>query len=85
MNLRHAVFWPPFLLVLVAGIISFTNRDAFIDITTKANDWLLMNLGGLFSLSGMLLLATVIIVYLSPLGKVKIGGKDAKPMLKLPN
>ncbi|MFC5604765.1 BCCT family transporter [Sporosarcina koreensis] len=85
MNLRHAVFWPPFLLVLVAGIISFTNRDAFINITTKANDWLLANLGGLFSLSGLILLATVSIVYFSPLGKVKIGGKDAKPMLTLPN
>lgn len=84
-NLRHGVFWPPFLLVLAAGIVSFTNKDAFISITTKANDWLLINLGGLFSLSGLLLLITVVVVYFSPLGKVKLGGKDAKPMLTLPN
>ena len=84
-NLRHGVFWPPFLLVLVAGVVSFTNKEAFISITTKANDWLLINLGGLFSLSGLLLLITVVVVYFSPLGKVKLGGKDAKPMLTLPN
>ena len=84
-NLRHGVFLPPFLLVLVAGVVSFTNKEAFISITTKANDWLLINLGGLFSLSGLLLLITVVVVYFSPLGKVKLGGKDAKPMLTLPN
>jgi len=84
-NIRHAVFWPPFLLVLAAGILSFTNKDVFVNVTTKANDWLLINLGGLFSISGLIMLITVIVVYISPMGKVKLGGKDAKPMLNLPN
>lgn len=84
-NLRHSVFWPPFLLVIVAGIISFVNKDAFVSITTSANDWLLQNLGGLFSITGLIMLVAVAIVFFSPLGKVKLGGKDAKPLLNFPS
>lgn len=84
-NLKHGVFWPPFLLLIAAACLSFFNRDAFISLSTKANDWLLANLGWLFSFGGLLMLVTVIAVYFSPLGKVVIGGKDAKPMLKMSN
>lgn len=84
-KLRNAVFWPPFLLLIAAAIFSFTNRDLFIELATSGNDWLLANVGWLFSLSGLLMLVTVVFVYFSPLGKVRIGGKKAKPMLKLTN
>lgn len=84
-NLKHGVFWPPFLLLIVAAILSIFNRDAFISVSTKANDWILANLGWLFSFGGLLMLFTIIAVYFSPLGKVTIGGNDAKPMLKLSN
>ncbi|MDQ0243709.1 choline-glycine betaine transporter [Bacillus fengqiuensis] len=84
-NLKHSVFWPPFLLLIAAAFLSFFNREAFIKITTDANNWLLANVGWLFSLGGLLMLVTVVGVYFSPLGKVIIGGKNAKPMLKLSN
>ncbi|WLR59279.1 hypothetical protein [Guptibacillus hwajinpoensis] len=29
-SFKHPVFWPPFLLLLVAAIVSFTNKEAFI-------------------------------------------------------
>lgn len=85
LNLRHSVFWPPFLLLIAAALFSFFNRDGFIKMATDANNWLLANVGWLFSLGGLIMLVTVVGVYFSPLGKVKIGGKDAKPMLKLSN
>lgn len=84
-NLRHSVFWPPFLLLVAAAVLSFTNKEAFIKMATDANNWLLANVGWLFSFGGLLMLITVVGVYFSPLGKVKIGGNNAKPLLKLRN
>ncbi|MEW9673796.1 BCCT family transporter [Ammoniphilus sp. 3BR4] len=80
-KLKHGVFWPPFLLLLVAVVLSFTNREVFITTTTKANNWVIANLGWLFSLSGLLMVIACVGVYFSPLGNVKIGGAKAKPLL----
>ncbi len=79
---KHPVFWPPFLLVLVAAIISFTNKEAFISVATSMNDWVIANLGWLFSIAGLLMVVACVAVYFSPLGNIRIGGDKAKPMLK---
>jgi glycine betaine transporter len=84
-NIRHSVFWPPFLLLIAAALFSFFNKEGFIKLASDGNNWLLANVGWLFSIGGMIMLVTVIGVYFSPLGKVKIGGNNAKPMLKLSN
>jgi choline-glycine betaine transporter len=84
-SIRHLVFWPPFLLLLGAVILSFTNKEAFIKITTDANNWVIANLGGVFSISGLLMVIACIATYFSPLGKVKIGGAHAKPILSFKN
>jgi choline-glycine betaine transporter len=84
-KLRHGVFWPPFLLLIGAAILSFTNREAFIQAATDANNWLIANVGWFFSLSGFLMLVVCIGVYFSPLGKVRIGGANAKPLLNFRN
>lgn len=84
-KIRHAVFWPPFLLLIGAALLSFTNRETFTTVTTNANNWVISNLGWLFSISGLLMVIACIGVYFSPLGNVKIGGPDAKPILKFGN
>lgn len=80
-NLKHGVFWPPFLLLMGAVVLSFTNREAFIAATTNANNWVIANLGWVFSLGGLLMVIACVAVYFSPLGNVKIGGDNAKPLL----
>lgn len=80
-NLKHRVFWPPFLLMIGASILSFVNKEIFISGVTTANDWLIDNFGWLFSLGGLTMVVVCVFVYFSPLGKVRIGGADAKPML----
>lgn len=84
-RIRHSVFWPPFLLLIGASALNFTNRDGFINITTEANGWVIDNLGWLFSLGGLAMIGGCIIAYFSPLGNVRIGGKNAKPMLSMSN
>lgn len=79
--LRLQVFLPAFLLILATIAISFIDNDAFIKITTAAKDFMLAKFGWLFSITGLVSLLMVVAVYVSPLGNVKIGGKEAKPMM----
>ncbi|MCA1021097.1 BCCT family transporter [Halobacillus litoralis] len=80
-NLRHAVFWPPFLLLVGAATLSLVKKDVFVRVTTDANDWVISELGWLFSVGGILMVGGCIAAYFSPIGKVKIGGEKAEPKL----
>ncbi len=80
-KIRPLVFWPPFLLLLTAVILSFVNLDGFLTITSSLNSWILDRFSWMFSLGTLFMLGTCIWVYYSPLGKVRIGGADAMPML----
>jgi glycine betaine transporter len=80
-NVKHAVFWPPFLLLLTAVIFSFVNLAQYMHIASQINDWILSKFAWLFSLSSFCLLVSLIGAYFSPLGKIRIGGADAKPLL----
>jgi choline-glycine betaine transporter len=80
-NVKIGVFWPPFLLLLAAVIFSFVNLSQYMQIASQINDWILSKFAWLFSLSSFLLLLSLIGAYFSPLGKVRIGGADAKPLL----
>ena len=80
-NLRHTVFWPPFLLLLVSTILGLTHKEEFIATVKAANQWILQHFDWLFSWSTFACLALVAVIYFSPLAKVKIGGVDAVPLL----
>ena len=80
-TLNHKVFWFPFVLVLLSLIFSVTHPDLFLEKTTAANNWILKHFGILFSYSTFAFLFLLLVTYFSPLGKVRIGGEDAKPIL----
>ncbi len=80
-GIKHSVFWPPFLLLLGAMIFSFVDLENFLNVMTEINDWILTTFSWLFSISTLCLVITLVITYFSPLGKIKIGGSDAKPLL----
>ncbi|MEM7655345.1 MAG: BCCT family transporter [Bacteroidota bacterium] len=80
-QLNPYVFWPPFLIIMGAALGSFLYPDIFLAGTTQLNDWLLHHFGWLFSLAALSFLGIVIWTYASPLGKLKIGGQEAKPIL----
>ncbi|GAD87980.1 hypothetical protein VHA01S_003_00560 [Vibrio halioticoli NBRC 102217] len=80
-SLRYKVFLPPLILLIFAVIASFIDLSAFLSVTTAINNWILNSFDWLFSLGAFFMVVTTIIVFMSPLGRVKIGGKDAKPLL----
>jgi len=80
-KIRPLVFWPTFLVLMAAVLMSFINLEGFLEITKSLNSTLLANFSWLFSLGSFYLLLLIIAVYFSPLSKVRIGGKEARPLL----
>lgn len=81
-QLRPWVFFPAFILLIMTIVLSFVNNEAFLAITTAAKDFMVVDMGWMFSITGVLSVIVVILVYFSPLGHVKLGGEDAIPILK---
>ncbi|PKM52084.1 MAG: BCCT transporter [Firmicutes bacterium HGW-Firmicutes-7] len=81
-NIRPFVFFPAFILLLVTIILNFVNPEAFLTVTTAAKDFMTVQCGWMFSLAGVACLIVVILAYFSPLGEIRVGGANAKPLLK---
>ena len=75
-SLKHRVFWAPFLVLLFSAIYSLIDVEGFLSHASAINSWLLHHFGWLYSVSTLLFLGIVIWVYFSPLGRIRIGGKD---------
>jgi len=80
-NLKHTVFWPPFLILIASVSYSLIDSEGFTQNATALNSFLLDKFGWLYSISTLSFFAIVIWIYFSPIGKVRIGGKTAKPLL----
>lgn len=80
-QLRHIVFWPPFIVLFSAMVYSIVDTEKFLSTTTLLYNIILDHFGFLFSISALLFLALCVVVYFSPIGKIIIGGKTALPLL----
>jgi len=80
-NLKHTVFWPPFLILIISVIYSLVDSERFMQNASFLNSFLLDKFGWLYSLSTLGFLAVVVWIYFSPIANIRIGGKDAKPFL----
>lgn len=79
--IKPLVFWPPFIVLMIAIGYSFINLDHFVTLVNTANSWILTHFSWLFNLSTLVLLATAVGVFFSPLASVRIGGENATPLL----
>ena len=52
-NLKHSVFWPPFLILLLSVAYSLIDNEGFTQMTTQANAFLLDKFGWLYSFSAL--------------------------------
>lgn len=80
-KIRPIAFWPPVVLFVAACIYNFSNPDGFSKAITSANGWLIANLAFAFSLGVVVMLGVVVWLMASKFGDVRIGGRDAAPML----
>jgi len=79
---RPLVFWPPVILLLLALIFSLVDFDSFNAHVTAANGWILSKFDWLFSYASFAAVLLLLWVFFSPMARVRIGGPDAKPILK---
>ena len=80
-SVRPLVFWPPVILLLAAlffSLIDFTGFHAF---ATAANGWILSRFDWLFSAGSFAAVVMTAWIFFSPLGRVRIGGPTATPIL----
>ncbi|WNC72742.1 BCCT family transporter [Thalassotalea psychrophila] len=83
-NIRPFVFWPTFIVLLSAVVLSFVDLKLFLDTTKLMNNQVLTHFSWLFSFGSFYLLILLIIVYFSKLGRIKIGGEKSIPLLSKP-
>lgn len=84
-SLRKWVFFPPWLLLIALVGISLGNEKEFLKGMQTATSFILDNFAWAFNLTTLSCLMVVIIAYASPFGKVRIGGRKARPMMKFRN
>ncbi|MEG1822459.1 MAG: BCCT family transporter [Clostridiales bacterium] len=78
-NLNHWVFWPPFLVLLFAIIISFLNKDAFATAMNNGYAWVSHWFDWLYLLLGLAFVVLAAIILCTKAGNLKFGGAEAKP------
>jgi len=81
-GLRIWVIIPALALLVATVVLSFINYDAFLDVTTKAKNFMVIDMGWVFNIMGVASILALILVYFTPLKDVRLGGPDAKPLLK---
>jgi len=64
--------------MVTASLIDF---EATRDVTTQINDWILRTFSDAFAFSAFAFVVTCIWAFFSPLGRIRIGGRDAVPIL----
>lgn len=85
LTLRKWVFFPPWILLVIMVGFSLISNERFVYALNIITNSILDNFAWLFNMTTILSVFTVIIVYFSPLGNVRIGGRKAKPMMSFTN
>lgn len=81
-RIRKAVFFPPWLLLMAMVAISLVNYDQFLSATSAGVNWIIENFGWIIVLVAVMALLLLVSVFFSPLADVRIGGRNASPILK---
>lgn len=80
-TLRPFVLLVPMLAFIVAAAASLIDLDGFFAVASAMNSWILDTFSETISIAVFCFVLTCVAVVLSPLGRVRIGGHEAKPLL----
>lgn len=80
-GLRMITFGLPIAVFTTLVAASFIGPDAFLQAATVSNDWILRIFGNVFAFAAFVFVLTCLWAFVSPLGKIRLGGPDALPLL----
>ena len=75
------VFFPALIIMIGVTILGFFNYDALLNGLLAIYNWATHNFGWTYAVITVINLVICILLFVHPVGKTKLGGKDAKPEL----
>jgi len=81
-TLNAWVFWPPFLLFVIASVLSITIFDPFTSTIEAIFYWVVFNFGWFFAFTAFAAVVLCALIFVTPVGKIRFGGENAKPAFK---
>ena len=81
-KLNPVIFWPIVILMGIIIALSFINQDGFSTVITAALNTEVFGLKWYVGPIVLFMFITQIVMIFHPIGKVRLGGKDAKPKFK---
>ena len=71
MQLRKMTFFPPFILLLLIVIVSLVSKDTFLNLINNVNNWIIANVGWVFSIIAVGTVLVAIAAAFSKFGNVR--------------
>lgn len=84
-QVRWPVFLVPWILAIVTIALNFINGEAFNAVIMNITNFILDDFSWLFALMAFVCVILVIAAYFSKFGGVRIGGRNAKPIMNMAN
>lgn len=84
-KIRWQVLLPPWFVVMAVLVMSLADYDVFVMVMKSIINWILEKFAWMLSSVSFMALVLVLIAYFSPIHNVRIGGSQAKPIIKYTN
>lgn len=78
-KVNKLVFWPPAILICIILLVGAFMPDALANLVSTCLNWVTYHFTWFYALGATLLVFFCLFVCFSKYGKIRIGGKDAKP------
>jgi choline-glycine betaine transporter len=78
-KLNPYTFWPGFILLTTGIVLGLTYHEGLAAILDKVMGWIHFNFGWLEVSLGIIIVMFTVGVAFSPIGDIRLGGRDAKP------
>ncbi len=84
-QVRWPIFAVPWGLAIITIILNFVSGEAFNGVIMNITNFILDKFSWLFALMAFICVVLIAIAYVSPFGGVRIGGRNAKPIMNMAN
>ncbi len=84
-KIRWGVFLVPWVLAIITIILNFVSGEAFNNVIMTITNFILDDFSWLFALMAFICVILIIAAYFSKFGRVRIGGRNAKPIMNMSN